>query len=142
MADTHIYYLRQDGKRSPLFGDPEQSRGSAVLAECVGKKVRALVVSGTFTANFLQGFVLTYRPESNVPERLDFAEKSRPPWLYLSAHEIIVIIPTYGYGETNAKYAAYHHVLGRTDLDRTDGINQLPSPAGFEVVHIQRRRVF
>ncbi|MCP2010594.1 hypothetical protein L1274_004334 [Duganella sp. HSC-15S17] len=137
MADTHIYYLRQNGKRTPLFGEPEQSRGSAVLAECVGKKIRALVVLGAFTANFLQGFVLTYRPESGVPERMDFAEKNRPQWLYLSAHEIIVIIPTYGYGETSSKYAAYHHVPGRTDLDRTDGINQLPSPTGFEVVDLR-----
>lgn len=137
IAETHIYYLRQGGKRSPLFGDPEQSRGSSVIAECAGKKVRALVVSGEFTANALQGFVMTYSPRSRAPERLDFAEKSRPQWLYLGAHEIIAVIPTWGYGEPNAKYVAYHHVVGRTGADQVDAINRLPPPPGFEVVNLQ-----
>lgn len=137
IAATHIYYLRQGGERSPVFGAPDKSRGSDVVAACVGKRIRALVVSGEFTANAVQGFVITQRPGSDAPERLDFAEKRRPQWLYLSAHETIAVIPTSGYGETNAKYVAYRHVVGQPGKDRVDAINQLPLSAGFEVVTLQ-----
>ncbi|MQA20323.1 hypothetical protein [Rugamonas rivuli] len=137
IADTHVYYLQEGKKRSPVFGTPDQSRGSAVHAACVGKKVRALVVSGEFTANALQGFVITHRPGSATPERLDFAEKSRPQWLYLSPHEVIAVIPTLGYGETNAKYVAYHHIVGEPGADRVDATNQLPPSGGFEVVNMR-----
>jgi len=137
IADTHIYYLQQGGKRRPVFGDPDQSRGSDVVAQCVGKNIRALVVSGEFTANALQGFVIARPPGSSTPERLDFAEKNRPQWLYLSKHEIIAVVPTLGYGETSAKYAAYRHAIGQSNADRVDAIDQPPSAGGFEVIDLK-----
>lgn len=137
IASTHIYYLRQSGKRTPLFESPERSRGDSVLAECVGKKSRALIVSGEFTANARQGFVITYHPGSEVPERLDFAEKATPHWIYLGPQEIIVVIPTFGYGETDAKYVAYRHLTGQIDGDRVDAMNQLPAQSGFEVIRLK-----
>lgn len=137
IADTHIYYLQQGGKRAPVLGDPDQSRGSDVIAECVGKNTRALVVSGEFTANAVQGFVITRPPGSSTPERLDFAEKSRPQWLYLSKHEIIAVVPTLGYGETNAKYVTYRHTIGLPGADRVDATDQLPPASGFEVIKLR-----
>lgn len=137
IADTHIYYLQQGGKHRPVFGDTDQSRGSDVGAQCVGKNIRALVVSGEFTANALQGFVITRPPGSSTPERLDFAEKSRPQWLYLSKREIIAVVPTSGYGETSARYVAYHHAVGQSNADRVDAIDQLPSAGGFEVINLK-----
>lgn len=136
IADTHIYYLQQGDKRRPVFGDPDQSRGSDVVAECVGKNTRALAVSGEFTANALQGFVITRPPGSSTLERLDFAEKSRPQWLYLSKHEIIAVVPTLGYGETSAKYMAYRHTVG-SNADRAEAIDQLPPASGFEVIKLR-----
>jgi hypothetical protein len=136
IADTHIYYLRRGADRTPFFNDADQSRGSSVRVECVGKGTRALLVSGEFTANFLQGFVLNLAPGSNSPERLDFAEKSRPQWIYLDSHEIIVVIPTHGLGETNARYVAYHHAIGLADADRADAIDMLPAPKNFEVFEL------
>lgn len=137
IADTYIYYLQQGGKRRPVFGDPDQSRGSDVVAQCVGKNIRALVASGEFTANALQGFVITSPRGSSTPERLDFAEKNRPQWLYLSKHEIIAVVPTMGYGETSARYVAYHHAVGLSNADRVDAIDQLPSTGGFEVINLK-----
>jgi len=51
IASTHIYFVRQAGKRMPLFGTAELSRGSDVVAQCVGTRQRALILSREFTAN-------------------------------------------------------------------------------------------
>jgi hypothetical protein len=137
IASTHIYYLEHNGKRSPLFGTPEQSRGSAVEVACVGNKRRGLVLSGEFSANALQGFAISYSPATNRLERLDFAEKSRPAWLYLAPDEMIVVVNTLGYGEINTKYVAYRHQAGNAGEAMVEGIDQLPTAAGFEVVHLR-----
>jgi hypothetical protein len=140
IASTYIYYLRQGGTNTPFFVQPDQSRGDSVLVQCVGKKRRTLVVSGEFSANALQGFVISSVAGTNKIDRLDFAEKSRPQWLYTDEHEVIVVTPTFGYGETNSKYVAYRHTIGQTDVDQADGINDLPSPDGYEVMRLSRPR--
>ncbi|MYN30173.1 hypothetical protein [Duganella levis] len=136
-ASTHIYYLQQGRKRTAFFGTTEQSRGSSVLVQCVGNKHRALIISGEFTANAVQGFVLTYPFGQASPERLDFAEKSRPGWLYLGSDEMRVVVTTGGYGETNAKYVMYRHVIGQADDEPARAINELPSSAGFEMISLK-----
>lgn len=136
---THIYYLRQNGKSVPFFGTPEQSRGSNVVAHCAGKDQHALVVSGEFTANALQGFVVTQPSGLAGLERLDFAEKNRPSWLYLSSHELMIVIASSGYGETNGKYVVYRHFTQKAERDRVDATNVLPSPRGFEQIKLRAR---
>jgi hypothetical protein len=140
IADTHIYYLRRGADRTPFFNDAYQSRGSSVRVECVGKRTRALLVSGEFTANSLQGFVINFTAGSSSPERLDFAEKNRPQRIYLNSHEIIVVVPTHGLGETNARYVAYHHTVGRADADSANAIDKLPSQKDFEVIELNRSK--
>lgn len=139
IASTHVYYLRHGKVRTPFFGSLDNSRGSLVHAECVGKKQRALIVSGEFTANALQGFVITNFPDSDRPERLDFAEKNRPIRLYLAPHEMLVVVATGGYGETDSKYVAYRHVAGRGEQGEARAINDLPSPQGFDVLNLNER---
>lgn len=139
IAFTHAYYLEYNGELSPLFGTLEQSRGSSVEIACVGSKRHALVMSGEFSANALQGFAMSYSPVTNSLERLDFAEKSSPTWLYLSPKEMVVIVNTLGYGETSSKYRAYHHVAGSSDEAMADAIDQLPASTGFEVIRLRAR---
>lgn len=137
VGDTHIYYLRQDGEMHPFFGSPNDSRGSDVHAACAGKKQRALIVTGAFTANFLQGFVLVQNPAAGLIERLDFAEKSPPAWLYLGASNTMVVWPTHGYGEINKKYIVYRHVAGiKTDME-AEGTDRLPAADQFEVIRLE-----
>jgi hypothetical protein len=137
IASTYVYYLRQNGKRTPIFESPDQSRGESVLVECVGRKRRALVVSGEFTANARQGFVISSIGDAGELDRMDFAEKSPPQWLFQGEHEVIVIIPTSGYGETNSAYVAYRHTAGTHAADRTEAIDRLPSRSGFEVLRLR-----
>lgn len=134
LASTYVYYLRQGRQRVPFFETAEQSRGESVLVQCVGKSQRVLIVSGEFTANALQGFVVSYPSTGAGLKRLDFAEKSRPIWLYLSASQVMVVSATFGYGETDAKYVVYRHVVGLED--QTEAVNELPPVAGFERVKL------
>jgi hypothetical protein len=136
IADTHVYLLRQNGKATPIFSDAVSSRGAAVRAACVGKKNRALVLSGEFAANAVQGVVLTYKPGNRKFGRLDFAEKNRPKWLFLSKTETIVVVPTHGLGETSKNYVAYRHAIGSSGAPGGEGIDRLPNVHAYEKIDL------
>lgn len=136
IADTYVYYLRQNGSTRPFFEDKDSSRGSSVQIACVGFHARALVVTGEFTANALQGFVLSRNPFNGAVERLDFAEKNRPAWLYLSPTETAVAIPTHGYGETSKKFVVYRHVLGSAAEPQVIPTDDLPAQGSAEVIEL------
>jgi hypothetical protein len=140
IADTYVYYLRQNGRLRPFFGDKDNSRGSSVQVDCVGQRARALVVTGEFTSNFLQGFVLSLNPKNGGVERLDFAEKSRPAWLYLSPSATIVVIPTHGYGETNKKFVVYRHFLGSAAEPEVVPMDELPAQVGADIIELRSYR--
>jgi hypothetical protein len=135
--DNYVYYLRVKGKkRQFIFNHKDDSRGSTVRISCVGKKFRALVITGEFTANALQGIVLVFNSKVAKVERIDFAEKVPPEWLYLSEQSTLVVIPTNGYGETNKKYVIYRHEAGNKEYAQVDAIDELPATAGFEVIRL------
>ncbi|AMC35239.1 hypothetical protein [Janthinobacterium sp. B9-8] len=137
--DTHVYYLiGKDRKKLPLFGNVENSRGSSLHIACVGKKARALVISGEFTANALQGIVFSYDADANKIERLDFAEKSRPNWLYLGAKEHLLIINTNGLGDSDKKYTIYRYTRKSTGDATIENTNQLPSTVAFDANTLYR----
>ena len=140
IADTYVYYLRQKGSKRPFFEDKDSSRGSSVQIACVGSHARALVVTGEFTANALQGFVLSRNPKNAVVERLDFAEKNRPAWLYLSPSETDVVIPTHGYGETNKKFVVYRQFVGSGAEPQVVPTDELPARDGAEVIKLDGDR--
>lgn len=137
IADTYVYYLRQDGTKRPFFGDRDSSRGSSVQVACVGSKARALVVTGEFTSNFLQGFVLSRNPKTGLVERLDFAEKNRPAWLYLSESETTVVIPAHAYGETTKKFVMYRHFVGSAAEPQVVAMDELPPQTGAEIIKLE-----
>jgi hypothetical protein len=139
IADTYVYYLRQNGSTHPFFEDKDSSRGLSVQIACVGSHARALVVTGEFTSNFLQGFVLSRNPVNGVVERLDFAEKNQPTWLYLSPSETDVVIPTHGYGETNKKFIVYRHFVGSGAEPQVVSMDELPVRAGAELIELGGR---
>ena len=80
--------------------------------------------------------MITSDGDTGALDRMDFAERSPPQWLYLGEHEVIVITPTSGYGETSAAYVAYAPAE-KPDADRTEAINRLPSRNGFEVLRVK-----
>jgi hypothetical protein len=71
--------------------------------------------------------VLSLNPKNGKVERLDFAEKNRPAWLYLSPSDTTIVIHTNGYGETNKKFVAYRHSFGSAAEAQVVPMDELPS---------------
>jgi hypothetical protein len=140
IADTWVYSLRHSGRTRPIFTEDETSRGSSVQTACVGSKNHALVVSGEFSANALQGFVLTYVPGKSGPGRFDFAEKRRPAWLFLSNEETILAVPTGGLGETSKRYVAYRNATGVNGEPSGQGVDWLPDARRYEKINLNGNR--
>ena len=138
IADTYVYVLRQDGKDVLVFPNAESSRGASMRVTCVGTIAHALVLSGEFGANAVQGSVLTYWPLGGKIERLDLAEKERPLWLYMSSKQTIVIVATSGFGETSKKYRLYRKMVGSNDEVKIEAANELPAGEGYEIVYLDR----
>jgi hypothetical protein len=111
-----------------------------VRVACVGKDIHALVFSGEFTSNAVQGFVLTYAPSLGARGRLDFAEKTRPKWIFLSKRQTMVVIPTGGLGETTKQYVTYRNATGSTDEAVVEGVDQIPELEGYEKVDMVSAR--
>lgn len=127
IADTAVYYLQQANSRALLFANNEdESRGRKVAAACLGDKKQVLLVSGEFSSNYIQGLVLRYNPQTKQPERLDFAERTRPSHIYLSGQQMSVVIPNEGH-ETDKPYLLYRYVSGVGRTDEGVGIGTLPS---------------
>jgi hypothetical protein len=139
IADTYIYTLHYSGKTEYFFETPDGSRGVTVKVICAGKKERALVAYGEFTANYQQGFALIYNRLTAKIERLDFAEKGPPEWLYLGKKEAIVIAPTYGLGENWGKpYVAYRHIKGRDEDPDPEGVDIPTAPPGYDAIKLKQ----
>ncbi len=126
MVDTHVYSVRLAPSKAEqyLFDEEQDSRGSNVRFMCAGKDEKTLVVSGEFTSNFLKGAALVYRQQQL--EKLEFADRVRPQWLYLTEHSIKVVMPTNGHGEVPEKFVSYAHVFGDNQEAQQKGLASLP----------------
>jgi hypothetical protein len=71
-------------------------------------------------------------PTSHAVERIDFAEKALPRWLYLNRAEMRLIIPNIG-NEVSSKYLVYRPGTA----DQPVAVDALPDKRGFKVVSIK-----
>jgi hypothetical protein len=108
---TAVYYLSKDGGAPVRLypGDADQSRGDDIHAACVGSKERALVVSGEFRSNYLQGVAIRYNDAAKRWEQVSFAERTRPARVYLNAKGLTVLIPNSGRNESSKQYIIYRY---------------------------------
>ncbi len=127
IADTYVYSLQQENNQSLLLYDNEdESRGMDVKAECVGKDEPLWVVSGEFFSNYFQGLVLRYNANYEQWERINFAERARPVFIYVSNRAMSVVIPNQG-NETDKKYLIYSYVSGKGQTEEITAVNVLPT---------------
>ena len=135
---TYAYYLSFNGSHDqPILGNAEKSRGTHNFLKCLGKKkARALILVGEFTTNYPQGIVVTYNFSISKFERIDFAERNLPTWLYLGTRDTMIVIPSGGYGETDKKFVVYRYVAGRGQDEQTAFSDFLPSNIGYKVIRI------
>lgn len=135
-ADSYIYAWRGPGGSHLFFESREASRGSAVRIICAGNDTHALVVFGEFTANALQGFVLRENPSTHRLDRLDFAEKVPPAWLFLGTSKTQLAFETGGYGETDKKYVIYSKAIGSDGDADSYGEDILPAAEGTQAIRL------
>ncbi|MGV2293107.1 hypothetical protein AAHK20_30665 [Trinickia sp. YCB016] len=96
--------------------------GNVALARCVGG---ALVFALEYGPPYLKGVAIRRNPKTHADERIYFAEKALPRWLYLSNQEMLVVIPNEGH-ETDKKYLVYQYVSGKGQPDESTATDQLP----------------
>lgn len=124
IADSAIYYLRHKQRPSPVFASAELSRGAAMSIQCAGREEKALVVSGEFSSNYLQGFAIRYNSASHELERIDFAERNRPSWVYLNRSGMAVVFQNSG-NESSKKYLVYQYISGKGQAAAAYGTNRV-----------------
>lgn len=138
IANSYVYKLRYAGASSYFYDSANESRGLSVRIACLGRKPRALVVYGEFSSNFIQGFVIARNHRTGRIDRLDFAERRPPQWVYLDKEETLVIVPTEGKGEyASKKYVLYRRANKEAADAEISGIDVLPSPGQFEVIRLE-----
>lgn len=139
IGDSFIYYWRtNDDGQNFLFDDTDLSRGSEVRSYCIKDELRALIISGEFSSNYLQGIVFTYNFKTHHIDKFRFAERSRPEWLYLSKKMTLLIFSTHSHGETNKKYLIYKKINDIDDEPEIIDTNHLPPTKNFNVTRLHQ----
>lgn len=124
---TTTYYLSKDDAAPVRLyqGDEDQSSGNDVQIACVGTKERALLISGEFTSNYLQGVAIRYNANAKRWERVEFAERARPVFLYFDADGVEVLIPNVERNESTKRYIIYRYDASERRAEQTYS-NYLP----------------
>ena len=122
--DGDALFVDEGGKTQPAFLDMPDTQfiGTVALARCVG---RALVFALEYGPPYMKGVAIRRNPQTHADERIYFAEKALPKWLYLSNQEMLVVIPNEGH-ETDKKYLVYRYVSGKGQPDESTATDQLP----------------
>jgi len=137
IANTHVYYLQRDHDSKLVFdGEESNSRGQSVSVGCVGKSEYVMILSGEFTANYVQGFAIRYNTLKKEWERIDFAEKARPQWVYINNQEMMVVIPNIGF-EMDKRFIVYRFVAGRGADEESFSSDTLPNSTDYQVIRIE-----
>lgn len=130
LSGTDVYRVRLPDAAGFLYEDADASRGSNVQSRCVPLKEgsRVLLVSGEFTSNYLQGVLFYLDLVDHKIGRIEFAERNRPGWIWLteqgpqvifanvgheSSHKYLIYGPNDRYQETD-EFPAHSHVKNET----------------------------
>lgn len=143
IAETTI-----DGSRLFLqFGDHKEKAftdlpntdfvGRIAMAKCT-KGV--LVFALDYGSPYIKGAAIRMRRNNSIlgqRERIDFAEKATPGWLYVGREQIKIVIRNIGAGATS-KYLVYSSAFDNNASGVAVDTNALPGKAaGFKVVRFR-----
>lgn len=133
--DGKSLFLQIDGKTAPAFQDMPDTEfvGDVVLAKCADK---TMVFALNYGPPYLKGIALRKNPISHAEERIYFAEKALPRWLYTSKDDMLVIIPNAGL-ETDRKYLVYRYDAGHGQPGEGAAVDLLPPAKTYSVIVIR-----
>ncbi len=101
--------------------------GDLVMAKCVEG---VLVFALDYGTPYRKGVAVRMRKSDNATQRIDFAEKALPKWLYSNARDLSLVIPNLG-GESNAKFLHYVAEADLTKSQTPKETDRLPPKNGF-----------
>jgi hypothetical protein len=131
-------YLQFGDQKEKAFTDLPGTDfvGRIAMAKCV-KGV--LVFALDYGSPYIKGAAIRLRHSGHATiqrERIDFAEKTTPGWLYISNEQMKIVIRNTGVGATS-KYFVYSSAPEKGASDSAAEVNALPSKAAvFNVVRL------
>lgn len=133
--DGNRFFLRMDGKIGKAFTDMPETDfvGTIALSTCVD---HVLVFAISYGPPYLKGVAVRQNPVSHATERIDFAEKSLPQWLYVSPAEMQLVIPNIG-NEVSSKYLVYGFTAANGQANEASARDALPETSGFKVRRVK-----
>lgn len=120
-----------NGKVGKAFTDtPEYDLvGTVAFSTCVD---HVLVFAIRYGPPYVKGVAVRHNPISHATERIDFAEKALPRWLYLSPTAMQLVIPNLG-NEGSSKYLVYGLTAEHGQANEASPRDALPDNSGFKV---------
>ncbi|WP_285415513.1 hypothetical protein [Pseudomonas sp. efr-133-TYG-5] len=133
--DGKRLFVKIDNQTESAFTDIPDSDfvGEIALAKCTGS---GLIYAMNYGSPYLKGAALRKNPESGTLERIDFAEKALPVFLYLNARNMRLVIPNEGY-EIPEKFIVYDYITPKGQSEEPKGMNTAPDEKGFKVIDLK-----
>lgn len=134
-AEGQRLLLELDHKIETAFSDMPDSDflGEVALAKCAQS---SLVFAINYGSPYLKGAVIRKNPATYKIERINFAEKSLPSYLYLGRTRMRLLIPNIG-NEVSTKFVVYDYLSEKGQPDETTGVDAVPSKRGFKVMQLK-----
>lgn len=134
-AEGQRLFLELDQKTQTAFSDMPDTDfvGQVVLAKCTSS---SLIFALNYGSPYLKGVVLRKNPLSHSIERIDFAEKSLPRWLYLGQEQMRLVIPNIG-NEVSGKFLVYDYFAGKGQSEEAGSVDVRPDTHGFKVLRLK-----
>lgn len=132
------FYLQVNGRIDKAFTDfPDADFvGEIVLAACVE---HVLVFAIKYGPPYLKGVAIRKNPVNRKIERIDFAEKALPHWLYVSPTEMKLIVPNIGH-EVSSQYLLYSFNPTTGQPAEAEAVDNRPDKHGFKVARLKGRQ--
>lgn len=129
--DGKRLHLKINGINEPIFSDIPRADfvGEIVLAKCVHG---VLIFAINYGSPYLKGEVVRKRKNSEHIDRISYAEKALPRWLYFNRKFMRLIIPNVG-NEVSYRYLIYDYSVESGQPDEARGSNTLPNERYFNV---------
>jgi hypothetical protein len=137
-GDTAIVAVSTNGQvAQAVFGDEDDaSRGSDLKVRCAGTdRSRALILQGEFMgAGYPKGAAWVWNPYNRSVQRIDFAERSFPSQVLLSAQGATLVLPNRS-AEQRGRWLTYSQGVKDSE-PRVEGVDQVSRTHNRQVIAV------
>lgn len=127
--------LRVDQRLEAAFSDmPDVDFvGDVVLARCIHG---ALIYALNYGSPYIKGAVIRKRLAAKAIDRINFAEKALPRWLYLGRSDMRLVVPNVGY-EVSSRYLVYEFSARGGQQLEVISSDRKPDGHGFRISRVK-----